>query len=172
MKKADARRSTLADQIADHLIAEGLNETGLRALSKAAGLSDRMLVYYFKTKNQAIEAGLHRAAERMTEILTRRMSPQPLPPDELLVNIKRVVLEDALSPYMALWLEVVARAARDQTPYKHTASLVAAGFLDWTSAQLDAPGEHKRDVALAILAQVEGLVLLKAAGLPLNQQPG
>ncbi len=168
MAKADARRSDLADRIADHLLEAGLGAASLRQLSDAAGLSDRMLIYYFGTRDAAIEAGLQRGAERMTAILTDQASPEPLAPEALLARIKSVVLDDALAPYMALWLEVVSKAARERSPYKDAAAVIAAGFLDWTASQLDIEAAERRETALLILAQVEGLMLLKAAGLPLG----
>ena len=166
--KADARRSDLADRIADHLLKEGLAAASLRPIADAAGVSDRMLIYYFGTRDEAIEAGLQRAAERMTDLLVESMSQRRLAPDALLDRVKRVVLDDALSPYMALWLEMVARAARGAAPYTDAAAAIAAGFLDWTADQLDVADADRRRTALSVLAQVDGLVVLKAAGLPLS----
>ena len=168
MAKADAKRNELADRIADHLLSKGLGAASLRPLSDAAGLSDRMLIYYFETRDNAIKAGLQRAAERMTAILTERTSPRPLPPDTLLGQVKDVVLDEALAPFMALWLEAVAKAGRNQAPYVDVAAAIAAGFLKWTASQLDIDDASRRETALRVLAQVEGLALLKAAGLPLS----
>ncbi len=166
--KADRRRSDLADRLADHLLHQGLAASSLRPLAKSAGLSDRMLIYYFGSRNAAIEAGLARVAERMTAILDQQTSTAKRPPEALLAQIRSVVLDPQLQPFMALWLELVARAARRQAPYDAISAFIAAGFLDWTKAQLDS-SEHERDrTALRVLAETEGLVLLQAAGLPIN----
>ncbi len=163
--KADRRRSALADLLADHLLEHGLNAASLRPLAKAAGLSDRMLIYYFESRDAAIEAGLGRVAERMTQMLNATISEQRLSPDTLRAQIHAIVLDPGLKPFMALWLELVARAARDEAPYAEISAVIAAGFLEWTRAQLDAGETEREALALQILAETEGLVLLSAAGL-------
>ncbi len=166
--KADLRRNELADLLADHLLDQGLNAASLRPLAKAAGLSDRMLIYYFDSRDAAIEAGLSRVAERMTEMLDASVSEDRLPAAALQAQINAIVLDPSLKPFMALWLELVARAAREEEPYATISAAIAAGFLEWTRMQLDAPETECEAAALQILAETEGLVLLSAAGLKIT----
>lgn len=163
--KADARRAELAERIADHLLSEGLSAASLRQLAQAAGLSDRMLIYYFGTRDEAIAAGLEIAAGRLAADLAAAMSPQPLRPEALIDHLAAFVLSDAQAPVMTLWLEIVAQAARREAPYAAMAPVIARSFLEWASAQLDVPPARRQVEALGVLAKLDGLVLLKAAGL-------
>ena len=64
VSKTDERRSVIVDRLADHVLAHGLVSASLRPLAKAAGTSDRMLLYYFADKSELLAATLQRIAER------------------------------------------------------------------------------------------------------------
>jgi AcrR family transcriptional regulator len=48
---SDDRLSLLLDRLADYVLAHGLTASSLRPLARAAGTSDRMLLYYFADKD-------------------------------------------------------------------------------------------------------------------------
>ena len=66
MSRHAERREQLLDKVADHLLVAGIAGSSLRPLAEAVGLSDRMLLYYFKDKEDVIAGGLARVAERLT----------------------------------------------------------------------------------------------------------
>jgi AcrR family transcriptional regulator len=166
--KAAARRAELAEKIADHLLGEGLSAATLRPIARAAGLSDRMLIYYFETRDAAIAAGLERAAARLADRLDGAAAPGPLPSDALVRHLAPFILDPAQGPVMKLWLEIAARAARGEQPYAGIAPMIAGRFLEWVTRQLDAPEDVRDGEALAVLAQLDGMALLHAAGLDLS----
>ena len=49
-KKKPNRQALLAD-LAEHVLKNGLNNASLRPMAKAAGTSDRMLIYHFGSKD-------------------------------------------------------------------------------------------------------------------------
>ncbi|QMW23931.1 TetR/AcrR family transcriptional regulator [Sandaracinobacteroides saxicola] len=163
MSKNDDRRAVLANALADHLLAQGLGAASLRPLAAAAGLSDRMLLYYFTDKADALGAALTVVATRMTALLAAQAGPQPLPFDLLLPRLRTVLLSDAAWPYMQLWLEIAALAARGDPLLRPLATPIAHGFLAWGRAQLDSPDPDTD--ALKLLTILEGSILLKGVGL-------
>lgn len=165
--RADERRHEIAARIASHLLAEGLEAASLRPIAKAAGLSDRMLIYYFGTRDAAIAAALEVAASQLRMRLMDATAPAALPAEVLVERLAGFILSPGQAPVMTLWFEIAARAARGVEPYRTVAPVIAQGFLDWVREQLD-PGEADRDAkALGILAQLDGLALLHAAGVDL-----
>ena len=56
MTKPDSRRTEIVERLADHVLAHGLSASSLRPLAKAAGTSDRMLLYYFADKSEMMTA--------------------------------------------------------------------------------------------------------------------
>ena len=111
VSKIDTRRADIVQRLTDYVLAEGLSAASLRPLAKAAGTSDRMLLYYFKDKSEIITAVLGEISARLVALMTDRTAPQPLPLDELRPQLAGFLFDDALWPYMRIWLDVASRAA-------------------------------------------------------------
>jgi AcrR family transcriptional regulator len=162
----ELKRSAIIDRLADHVLAHGLVASSLRPLAKAAGTSDRMLLYYFADKAEIISATLARIAERMTNALAVHTAPKPLPLDALIAHLSAIVLRAEFWPYMCVWLELASRAGRDDPDYTQVAAQIGEGFLAWGAMQLDAPDDEARARdAARLLVVIEGMVLVKAIGL-------
>lgn len=65
-----AKRRDLLDRIRDYLLQNGLADLSLRPLARALGTSDRMLLYYFGTKERMVAEALA-AYERRPLLRTR-----------------------------------------------------------------------------------------------------
>jgi AcrR family transcriptional regulator len=164
--KTDEKRAAIADRLADHVLAHGLIAASLRPLAKAAGTSDRMLLYYFSDKADIVAATLARIAERMTTELATHTAPKPLPLDALVAHLSAIVLKPEFWPYMCVWLELASRAGRGDPLYGPIAAQIGDGFLGWGAMQLDAPDDATRARhAARLLVVIEGMVLVKAIGL-------
>ncbi len=160
MTDAKDRRAALLDRLADHLLAHGLAGASLRPMAKAAGTSDRMLLYYFPDKAALLQATLQHLAARLTGMLDAHRAPAPVPPDTLLPRLIDMALAPDVWPYMRLWLDLAAAAAQGDPAARTTGHAIAQGFLDWLAPQLDAP----EGAAMRLLVTVEGTVLLHALG--------
>lgn len=166
MVKSDDRRQALLDRLADYVLAEGLGAASLRPLAAAAGISDRMLLYYFKDKSEIITAVLERIAARLVGRLSKRPNAQPMPLDELSAALIQFLTTPPMRPYMRVWLEIVALAARGDAFYRATGEQIARGFLAWGAAQLDSPTPQRREAdAAKLLVRVEGMLVLQSVGL-------
>ncbi|UVO51881.1 TetR/AcrR family transcriptional regulator [Sphingomonas sp. SUN019] len=160
--KSDDRRAAMLDALADHVLAHGLSGSSLRPLAKAAGISDRMLLYYFPDKAAVVAATLEVVAARLTALMAERTGSARLPLETLRRELAAFLLDDRLWPYMRLWLEVASRAARDPF-YRAVGERIGRGFLAWGAAQLDG-GDNPKDAA-RLLVTIEGMVLLKSLGM-------
>jgi len=161
----DDRRDALVDRVADYLLAEGLDAATLRALARAVGTSDRMLLYYFPDKAALIAAAADRIAARLVAILDAAPA-QPLPPEELTKSLVALSGDPLIWPYLTLWLDIAARAARGDAFWRNVGQQLGQGFLQWTAARIDmSPGPDRDRTALDVLARVEGGIVLRAVGL-------
>lgn len=74
-----AKRRDLLDQVRDHLVRNGLAGLSLRPLARALGTSDRMLLYYFGTKERMVAEALaldeRRPLRQAQELLADAGSP-------------------------------------------------------------------------------------------------
>lgn len=166
MAEASDKRTKLIDDLADHVLAEGLLHASLRPLAKAVGTSDRMLLYYFKDKDALIEAILDRITDRITLILEQSTAPEPLPLDVLAPMLVENMKSELFWPYLRLWLEVAALSAGGDPLYRTVGEKIGRGFVAWGASQLAAKDEESRQRdAAKLLVQVEGSVLLRSLGL-------
>lgn len=166
MVKSDERRAAILERLADYVLAEGLPASSLRPLGKAAGISDRMLLYYFKDKSELIAATLERVSLRLVEILNQRRTKQPLPFGALKRELMAIVLADDLWPFMCVWFEIASASARKDPFCRAVGEQIARGFLAWGEAQLDSPTpEQRRKDAARLLMTIEGALILKSVGL-------
>ena len=166
MSIRDERREAAIERMADHLLSEGLAGASLRPLAAAAGTSDRMLLYYFTDKDELLAATLARVAERMTASLDQALPPGARRPfDALLAEVWAALGSEAIRPFMHLWLDLAAGAARALEPHRAIAGGIADGFLGWVESRLDVgpEGDRSRSAAL-LLATIEGLLVLDAVG--------
>lgn len=58
------KRRQLLDQVREYVVGHGLAELSLRPMAKALGTSDRMLLYYFGTKERLVSEALALDANR------------------------------------------------------------------------------------------------------------
>ena len=165
MAAAQDRRDAIIDRLADHVLADGLASASLRPLARAAGTSDRMLLYYFKDKAEIIAAVIERIAARMGTLLNGRRAPQPLPFDELRRELFDILFADDLWPYMRVWMEMASMASHDPF-YRTVGGNIARGFLAWGESQLvSATPEQRAIEAAKLLVMTEGMMLLRSVGL-------
>jgi AcrR family transcriptional regulator len=164
--KADDRRSELIELLADHVLAHGLSASSLRPLAKAARLSDRMLLYYFKDKDELMQGVLACIVAHLTVRLNELVSPKPEPLDDLASRLLPHLLSKDFWPYMCVWLEIATLSARGDAFYRAVGSQIGEGFLAWGANQLESPTptQAKTD-AMALLVRIEGSVLLHSLGI-------
>jgi AcrR family transcriptional regulator len=165
IRRADIRANVL-ERLADHVVAHGLSASSLRPLAKAAGTSDRMLLYYFADKAEMMTAALSVIALRMTALMEARKAPAPLPVAELQPILLAAMLDDAMWPYMRVWLEIASLSAKGDPLYRAVGEQLGRGFLAWGAMQIDAATDAQRQKeAGRLLVMAEGLVVLKSIGL-------
>lgn len=166
VKKPDSRRQEIVQRLTEHVLAEGLSAASLRPLAKAAGTSDRMLLYYFADKAEIITAILEEISARLVTKLGERTASVPVPVETLRANLAAMLFVDELWPYMRIWLEVASRAAMGDAYFRGVGEQIGRGFYEWGKAQLLSESEEQRDVdAARLLVTIEGMLLLKSLGL-------
>ena len=84
-----------------------------------------------------------------------------LPPAQLADREAEITTRPGLRPYMRLWIEIAAAAARREEPFPGIAAQIMAGFRAWIEPRLDVANEKERaSAALAVIAICDGLALI------------
>ena len=160
----ESQRQLAIDLIARHFLKFGLAKSSLRQLAAAAKVSDRMLLYYFKNKNEIIFEVMTRLAAQLSDMLDQAIPAQKkVSVSEMILITTRLTQSKEFSPHMRLWLEIAAQAVRNKRHFVEIANQIAGGFITWIEGHLDIESRTERKEAAAmILAMVDGLALLEA----------
>ena len=162
MSIKEQQREKVVALLAEHLLQTGLTQTSLRQLANAAGVSDRMLLYYFPDKAAVMAAAIEQVAGSLAAALAELLPEDAtLPPSALLSRIAAMTTREDMRPVFRVWVEIVA-AARREEPYPTLAASIIAGLRDWVAARLDlSPNADRNATAMAIIAFVDGLALVE-----------
>lgn len=152
----------LVEAITSIVLQEGLDALALRGLADRLSTSGRMLLYYFGNKDALIRAVLARISERMTPLQDAVSSGAQVSAGQFLGIMMQAGTDPQIAPIMRVWTEVVARAARSETPYREIADQTVVEWLDWINSRL-LPAPDNDAKARAILSIMEGVTILEMA---------
>jgi AcrR family transcriptional regulator len=156
------RRHAIAERAADHLLERGQVAVSLRELATAVGVSPRMLVHHFGSREQLLASALHEARSRQREAFEARLEPQPgRPYAEVLADAWRWFGGDEARPYLRLFGQLHALAGAPGSPH---AVFLRESVVDWLptiEAGFAADGfdpAAARELATLTTAVVRGLL--------------
>jgi AcrR family transcriptional regulator len=165
MDKKPLSRETLLPLLAAHVLAHGLGQASLRPLAKAAGTSDRMLIYHFGSKDALIADLLGHIAEIYAAALDAAMGEHRAGSrSELVARIMAQGEASMMQPFLALWWEIVAGAARGVESYRTAASAMMDKLLGWLETQMPFGDPDPAGGARFLLTLIEGTLMLRAIG--------
>ncbi len=162
MNKIELKKAQIIQHVTQHMIEQGLSDVGLRTLAKVAGTSDRMLIYYFETKDALLGAVLHTIAANFALQLDELLGQHQRSAETLLTELLTLSSSPHFEQIIQLWFEVVGLAARGQEPYATNATAIANNWLQWIESRLKNP---QRGEATRLFAELEGRLMMKLIGL-------
>jgi AcrR family transcriptional regulator len=124
------RRAELLAGATAWAVDHGLGGLSLRPLARALGTSDRMLVYYFGSKDELVAAIAAEAADALAAAMPQVDPAQPPASAGAWLDSCWALLGDpALRPALALLFELDSQGVRDAGAPRAAARLVAARWL-------------------------------------------
>ncbi|MBY6129106.1 TetR/AcrR family transcriptional regulator [Qipengyuania aquimaris] len=158
-------RETLLPAMAAHVLEHGIAGVSLRPLARAAGTSDRMLIYHFGNRQGAIDALLDYLAKLYETGLEAALpAKRARNRRETVRQILEVTAADELKPFMRLWWDVVAAAASGDETFRKSAASTMGLLLDWLEAHMPEDDPDPRGGARLLLTIIEGSQMLDAVG--------
>ena len=156
------RRDAIVQRAADHLLERGVVAVSLRELAAAVGVSPRMLVHHFGSRERLVSSALREARSRQREAFEARLTPQrERRYADVLADAWRWFATDEARPYLRLFGQLYALA--QATDSAHTGFL-RESVLDWLptiehgfAADGAAPATA-RELSTLTLAVIRGLL--------------
>lgn len=173
MTRAPLSRESLLPLLAAHVLERGLDGLSLRPLAKAVGTSDRMLLYHFGSKDALVEALLVHIADIYAQALAAAWPQQPATSRKACAQtLHAIARQPAFAPFLRLWWEIVAGAARGDAAFRASAAAMMNSQLAWFEAHLPADDPDPAGGARLVMALVEGALMLDALGQPEMAEAG
>ncbi|MEV7238583.1 TetR/AcrR family transcriptional regulator [Streptomyces sp. NPDC051020] len=156
------RRAQLVDAAVDHVAAHGITDLSLRRLGAAIGVSHRMLIHYFGSKEQLLVEIVRTSERRQRDLLSRIRLEPGLSPANFARRLWQQLTDPGLAGQERLFFEICGHALRGRPE----AALVLEGLVtDWLEPLVAAEMAAGADPAAARnrarlgLATVRGLLL-------------
>ena len=164
-QKPRMSKETLLPLLAGHVMEHGLGEASLRPLAKAAGTSDRMLIYHFGNKERLIIDLLGYIAGIYSAALEAAMGPdRAATRQECAARILAQSREPMMQKFLVLWWEIVAGAARGLPGYRAAAEAMMSKQLEWLETQMPKDDPDPKGGARYLMTMLEGTLMLGAVG--------
>ncbi|MDG9707403.1 TetR/AcrR family transcriptional regulator [Streptomyces sp. DH10] len=156
------RRAQLVDAAVDHVAAHGIADLSLRGLGAAIGVSHRMLIHYFGSKEQLLVEIVRTSERRQRDVLSRLHQEPGLSP----VDVARLLWQQLTDPRLAgqerLFFEICGYALRGRPEAVPALEGLVTDWLEpLVAAEVGAGTEpaRARHRARLGLATVRGLLL-------------
>jgi len=165
MVQMQLSRETLLPKLAAHVLEHGLGQASLRPLAKAAGTSDRMLIYHFGNKEALITELLSYIATLYSGALDAMLgADRPATRQECIARILGAGSDPAMQAFLVLWWDIVAGAARGLPGYGAAAEEMMAKQLEWLEGQMPEDDPDPAGGARYLMTVIEGTLMLSAVG--------
>jgi AcrR family transcriptional regulator len=172
-KNLPMTKDSLLPLLAAHVLAHGLGQVSLRPLAKAAGTSDRMLIYHFGTKEALITDLLGHIAQIYAAALDAAVGGgRAATRAEVVTRILAQGDAPEMQPFLVLWWEIVAGAGRNVPGYEAAARAMMDELLSWLETQMPADDPDPHGGACYLLTLIEGTLMLSAIGHGATAQQG
>ncbi len=142
-------------------MAEGLSQLTFGRLAKRIGVSDRVIVYYFPTKDDLIREVLATLGSRLQVELASAFTSPAEDHLELARAAWPHLARAEVDPVFAIFFEFNGLAAAGREPYRTLATQLVAGWSSWLESFFTGTPSRRRTEAETTLALIDGLLLLR-----------
>ena len=140
---------------------EGLSQLTFGRLAKRLGVSDRIVVYYFPTKDDLITDVLVGLGAQLQATLEPTFSEPVDDHVQLVRAVWPVLARPDADPVFALFFEAAGLAAAGRSPYDALVPQLVTAWIEWAAGRLRGPPARRRREAAAAIAVIDGLLLLR-----------
>jgi len=140
---------------------DGLSQLTFGRLAKRLDISDRIVVYYFPTKEALVSEVVMAMGLQLRETLAEAFSKPVADHLELMAAAWPVVATTEVDRVFALFFEANGLAAIGREPYRTLVPVLVEAWISWAADFIDDTPEQRRIEAETAIALIDGLLLLR-----------
>lgn len=140
---------------------EGLSQLTFGRLAKRLGVSDRIIVYYFPTKDDLIANVVTGLGLQLQETLAAAFPAPAADHRELARTAWPILARPEADPVFALFFEAMGLAVAGRQPYATLLPGLVESWLSWAATLISGPPAARRAQAEAAIALIDGLLLMR-----------
>ncbi len=140
---------------------DGLSQLTFGRVAKRLGVSDRVLVYYFPTKDDLVSAVLASMGSELQVTLASALTGTASDHVALARQAWPVLASPDADPVFALFFEANGLAAAGREPYASLVGHLVEAWITWVMDFFDGPPTRRRAEAEATIALIDGLLLVR-----------
>jgi AcrR family transcriptional regulator len=140
---------------------EGLSQLTFGRVAKRLGISDRIVVYYFPTKDDLIGEVLFAIGAQLQQTLAPTFSAPAADYVDLVRSAWPVLASTGADPVFALFFEAAGQAASGREPYRTLVPQLMGIWIDWAAEFVQGTPAYRKNEAAVAVAVLDGLLLIR-----------
>ncbi len=140
---------------------DGLSQLTFGRLAKRLAISDRVIVYYFPTKDDLISEVIVAMGLELQVTLSAAFTEPAADYLELMSAAWPVVAVAEADPIFALFFEANGLAAAGRDPYQSLVPSLVEMWIAWAAEFIEGTPRQRRTEAVTAIAMLDGLLLVR-----------
>lgn len=140
---------------------DGLSQLTFGRLAKRLGISDRIIVYYFPSKDDLVSEVILAMGLQLRQTLVAAFTTPAADHRELMAAAWPVVARPENDRVFALFFEANGLAAVGRDPYRELVPTLVQVWIDWAAEFIEGTPDRRRRQAETAVALLDGLLLLR-----------
>lgn len=140
---------------------DGLSQLTFGRVAKRLGISDRIIVYYFPTKDDLITEVMGAVGLRLQTTLGAAFTAPAKNHLELSRTAWPVLSHTDADPIFALFFEANGLAAAGREPYRRVVTELVEAWIEWLATFFAGRPADRRAESEAAIALIDGLLLVR-----------
>lgn len=141
--------------------ADGLSRLTFGRVAERLGTSDRVVVYYFPTKDDLVTEVVLSMGLQLQETLASAFDGAATDHVELARSAWPVLAHPDADPVFALFFEANGLATAGREPYRTLVPQLVQAWIDWAAGFVEGTPAVRRTEAETAIAVLDGLLLLR-----------
>lgn len=140
---------------------DGLSQLTYGRVARQLGISDRIVVYYFPSKEDLVSEVLESVGMQLQQALEPAFTSPAKDHLGLVQAAWPIMARAEADPIFALFLEASGLAAAGREPYRTLVPQLVEVWITWTAQFIHGTSTQRRTEAEASIAILDGMLLLR-----------